>query len=60
MIVWYRDRRVGDIDNRIKPLLDALKDVAFGDDAQVQRLTMERIDAPTMAACMLVAIRRVS
>lgn len=31
----YRARRAGDLDNRIKPLLDALQGVAFMDDKQV-------------------------
>jgi len=58
-VVWYRARRTGDVDNRLKPLLDALKDVAFGDDASVARLAIERIDSPEVRPCMVVAIRRV-
>lgn len=57
-IVWFRERRVGDCDNKVKPLLDALKGVAFGDDAAVQRVCIERVDAPDVAACMVVTIRR--
>jgi len=56
-ITWYRARRVGDVDNRLKPLLDALKEVAFGDDAAVARLTIARVDTDLLAACVVVAIR---
>lgn len=59
-VTWYRAKRQGDVDNRLKPLLDALKDVAFGDDAAVARLSIERIDSPEMRPCMVVAIRRVA
>jgi len=59
-VTWYRARRQGDVDNRLKPLLDALKDVAFGDDASVARLAIERIDSPDIRPCMVVAIRRVT
>lgn len=40
-IAWHRDRKAGDLDNRIKPLLDALKGVAFDDDRMVYRLVAE-------------------
>ena len=59
-VIWYRAKRQGDVDNRLKPLLDALKDVAFGDDAAVARLSIERIDSPDVRPCMVVAIRRVA
>lgn len=42
--VWYRPSRVGDLDNRNKILLDALKHGAFGDDAKVRRLMCELSD----------------
>ena len=56
-VTWYRERRVGDVDNKLKPLLDALKDVAFGDDAKVAALSIRRIDSPEMRPCMVVSIR---
>lgn len=43
-IVWYRDRKAGDLDNKIKPCLDALKGLAFGDDALVYHLTATLMD----------------
>ena len=55
-LCWIRQRATGDLDNRIKPTLDALKQIAFEDDAQVRRITAEILDAPDLAACLLVTI----
>ncbi len=35
---FYRPERRGDLDNRIKVLLDALQGIAYADDAQVREL----------------------
>jgi len=43
-IAWYRGRKSGDLDNRIKQLLDALKGIAYADDAEIGRLSAERFD----------------
>lgn len=43
-VLLWRPRRTGDIDNRIKPLLDALNGLAWHDDAQIARLLVERRD----------------
>ena len=43
-VVWFREKKTGDLDNRLKPLLDALKHVAFGDDGLVRRIEAEMID----------------
>ncbi len=43
-VSWYRGRRSGDLDNRVKILQDALKGHAFGDDASVRRLVAERFE----------------
>lgn len=40
----YRPRRVGDLDNALKVLLDALKGVAFHDDKQVVHIDLTRDD----------------
>lgn len=40
----YRPRRIGDLDNRIKQLLDALRDIAFEDDDQVVDIHARRFD----------------
>lgn len=37
-LTWYRSRRAGDLDNRVKIVLDCLKGFAYGDDAQVVEL----------------------
>lgn len=41
-VLLYRPRRIGDLDNRLKPLLDALNGLAWHDDAQIARLLVER------------------
>lgn len=41
---WYRERRSGDLDNRIKQVLDALRGVAYQDDSQVVELHAYRED----------------
>jgi crossover junction endodeoxyribonuclease RusA len=40
----YRSRKAGDLDNRLKVALDALKGVAFEDDAQVVEIHARRFD----------------
>lgn len=55
-IRWYRAARVGDTDNRIKPVLDVLTQVAYADDKQVRRVSCERIDDPTSPARLVVRV----
>ena len=43
---WHRGRRSGDLDNRLKVALDALRRVVYADDDQVVRLVASRHDAP--------------
>ncbi len=40
----YRGRKQGDLDNRIKPLLDALQCIAYHDDKQVVEIHAYRYD----------------
>jgi len=48
-ITWYRERRVGDTDNKIKGTLDLLRGIAYADDASVARVSCERVDDGTPA-----------
>lgn len=41
---WYRERKSGDLSNRIKILEDALQGVAYNNDSQIVRLVAERYD----------------
>lgn len=43
-IAWHRTRKSGDLDNRLKQVLDALKGLAFVDDEQVVYLVASRHD----------------
>ncbi|MBA3837136.1 MAG: hypothetical protein C0499_05710 [Zymomonas sp.] len=43
-LAWYRARRAGDLDNRIKQVLDALRGHAYADDAQVVELHAYRFE----------------
>lgn len=43
----YRPRRVGDLDNTLKVLADALKGACFEDDSQIERIRAERYDDKT-------------
>lgn len=42
IVCYYKDNRIRDIDNVLKPLIDCLKDKCFGDDSLIQRLTIEK------------------
>jgi crossover junction endodeoxyribonuclease RusA len=43
-IIWFHSERAGDIDNIIKPILDALTGVIYPDDHRVVKCSSERID----------------
>lgn len=44
-IVWFYKRRAdGDVDNIIKPILDALKGIVYKDDRTITKCMSERID----------------
>lgn len=45
---WRRGRKSGDLDNRIKQVLDALQGLAYADDSQIVELHAYRSDAPKM------------
>lgn len=42
----YRPRQSGDLDNRLKVVLDALQGVCYHDDKQVVKIIAERFDDP--------------
>ena len=42
VVCFYKDNRTRDIDNVLKPLIDCLKDVCFGDDSLIQKITIEK------------------
>ena len=43
---WFRGRRAGDLDNRIKVCLDALSRAVYADDDQIVEIVARRHDAP--------------
>jgi Holliday junction resolvase RusA-like endonuclease len=43
-VVWYRERKAGDLDKRIGILLDALQSTAYENDAQVIEIHARRED----------------
>lgn len=45
-VTVYRPERRGDLDNRLKVLLDSLKGIAFEDDDQVVEIHAYRRDTP--------------
>jgi Holliday junction resolvase RusA-like endonuclease len=55
-IRWSRTRRAGDLDNKCKGVLDLLKGIAYGDDAQVVAITMTRHDDLTVSAGLEVTV----
>lgn len=55
-ITWYREKRQGDVDNRIKPTLDLLRNIAYRDDSSVAKVSIMRVDDPTEAARLVVVI----
>ncbi|MDE2107017.1 MAG: RusA family crossover junction endodeoxyribonuclease, partial [Patescibacteria group bacterium] len=44
IIDFYRPLKSGDLDNRIKPVLDALSGIAYEDDSQVVSMLPRRFD----------------
>lgn len=45
-LVWYRGRRSGDLDNRVKVVLDAIGGSLYETDAQVAWILAERREDP--------------
>jgi Holliday junction resolvase RusA-like endonuclease len=43
-MTWFRAQRKGDIDSKLKCLLDALEGTAYGSDAQIKKLSISIVD----------------
>lgn len=56
-IKWYRSAKRGDIDSKLKCLLDALEGVCYEDDAQIQKITVERSDYESKNPRLVVNVR---
>lgn len=41
---WYRERKSGDLSNRLKILEDSLQGILFDNDSQIVRIVAERYD----------------
>lgn len=55
--LWHRQRKSGDILERLKDLWDALNDIVYQDDSQIKRATIERSDSQPHIPCVEVIIR---
>lgn len=57
IVVWYREKRIGDLTNRIKVVEDALQGAAYDDDKQVSEAHEYRFDTerhnPRLEICVL-------
>ncbi len=54
---WHRSIRSGDLDNRLKIVLDALKRVVYADDSQIVEIVARRFDAPRKGRVTVVVER---
>jgi Holliday junction resolvase RusA-like endonuclease len=55
-MTWFRQTKTGDVDNRLKGLLDCLKGLVYADDASIAKLSIERADVPTARSCIVVQL----
>ncbi len=54
--IWF-ERRGSDVDNRIKPLLDALEEAGcFENDRQVAKVSFERMEATMKPGALIVHV----
>lgn len=59
-IRWYRSQKRGDLDNRIKQVLDALQGLAYDDDKHITEIHAYRLDdaeAPRMTVTLTALCR---
>jgi crossover junction endodeoxyribonuclease RusA len=59
-IRWYRARRSGDVDGRLKSVLDALQGFAYHNDSQVADLHITRLDTDPDLPRMVVTVEKYS
>jgi crossover junction endodeoxyribonuclease RusA len=45
-VIWYRARKSGDLDNRLKVLLDSIQGMLYTDDSLIYYIEAERRDDP--------------
>lgn len=57
MVWWQTEQSEGDLDNRVKAVLDALKGYAYIDDQQVRRLVVDVDRARGLVGWLSVVIR---
>ena len=57
-VYWYRSSKRGDLDNRIKAILDALQGTVYRNDKQVAKIVAERIDGAGRIPRVEVEIER--
>ena len=56
-VTWWRGRKSGDLDNRLKVTLDSLKGLAYQDDRQVVEIHATRNDQSRGEGYVVVEIR---
>jgi len=60
MVVWPRDKRKFDLDNRIKSVLDSLQDAGvFDDDEQIDEINITRGNKIVSGGCVNVLIEEI-
>lgn len=55
-MVWYRARKAGDLDNRLKVVIDSLQGVLFDNDGQIGRIVAVLSDAEPGRARVEVSV----
>lgn len=55
-IKWYRKTKQGDIDSKLKTLLDALAGCAYEDDSQITELSIYRLDTESFNPRVVVKV----
>jgi Holliday junction resolvase RusA-like endonuclease len=56
-LMWFRQKRQGDLTNRIKSLEDAIKGTMFDDDKEVTAIRVERVEGAPVAHVRVMAYK---